>query len=158
MYDLERLESTIAHGVDWVPNTNGKYPPCLPKYWFYTPCCVQLAADTFQIPISVYPDIDESVNRNNNSGPPLLYVPFSGPKPKQEPLPLLMQFVSGNHWSTLRMNKSIKMDWPVIENFVIEACRKMGQTQDLRKRTWRYLSIKKPDNSGSKQPETIILD
>ncbi|KAI8146850.1 hypothetical protein BJV82DRAFT_368885 [Fennellomyces sp. T-0311] len=158
MYDPTRLKDTATYGLDFIPNLDGKYPACPQSYWSYTPGCTQLAADTFRIPVAVYPDTDQKLSRRN-SGPPLLYLPFEGPIPKAKPLPIVMQYISGCHWSTLQMNRAIKMDWPVIERSIVLACQEMGQTKDLRKIIWRYLSIKKAvceDNLNASAP--IVLD
>lgn len=114
MFDLERLERSVSSGLEAI-DSGRKVSFCPLEYWFSTPQCAQLAVDTYRVPTVVYPCNVTLLPNGNFIEPPLLYLPFEGPKDKKKkkniPQPLVLQHVGGCHWGTVKINKKLKLEW-----------------------------------------------
>lgn len=121
---------------------------CPLEYWFTAPGCIQLAADTYNRPVALYPSTAERSPTDPNSyiNPPLLFLPFDGPSStSNRPLPpIIMQHNNNNHWITLELKQVRLMKWPIIERGIQLAYESSGKNpRSLRKHMWRHLDIKK---------------
>lgn len=83
MFDLERLERSVSSGLEAI-DSGRKVSFCPLEYWFSTPQCAQLAVDTYRVPTVVYPCNVTLLPNGNFIEPPLLYLPFEGPKDKKK--------------------------------------------------------------------------
>lgn len=81
------------------------------EYYFSSPDCAQLAADTFLRPIAVF--LSESVKEDPATFFPLITYKNEEYILKEKPQPLIIQHVNGNHWITLSMRRARKMTWPL---------------------------------------------
>lgn len=83
------------------------------KYWFISPACAQLAADTYQVPLAVFVEKTYG-DMNNFTYLPLLSQDLTAVSNKNlSKSPLLLQRVNQNHWVTLIMRRALKMVWPL---------------------------------------------
>ncbi|KAG0165309.1 hypothetical protein DFQ28_008972 [Apophysomyces sp. BC1034] len=142
-YDIDELRTVVSYGRDLVK----PYPPCPMDYWFVSPCFVQLAADTYEIPIAVYSN-DESRNMTGDLVyHPLLDMPHIRPTRSIRPIPVVLHHVNHYHWATVDFVKSIEMIWPKIDYFS-EEMNKQLNPGNLIRTFCRYLSIKKDKKSN----------
>ncbi|KAF7720455.1 hypothetical protein EC973_008517, partial [Apophysomyces ossiformis] len=133
-YPVEQLRKIVEYGhkLD-KPSKNAPSPGCGYEYWFDSSICVQLACDTFNVPIAVFSDAGKRAVTTDEGEemvdihPPVLHLPYNGPiDQKKPPSPLVMHFVHGNHWATVVMKRSRKMVWPPIYYKHKEVCAKLG--------------------------------
>ena len=147
-YPVEELQEIIAMGHNYEAAKHG-HLPCPQKYWFDAAYCVQLACDTFRVPIAVYTDVRRMVKTTDGEDKevpfqdPTLYLPYKGPPEGSRPLPLVLHHVHGNHWATVAMKRSKKMIWPKVNFWHYRACKEMG-IDDRVKSVWnRFLTFQK---------------
>lgn len=145
--DMESGKMRVCSGLERVIGSNvTKAHESGTDKWMQSPECVQVAADTFQRPVVVYPSAEYN-------GYAMTYLPvFKNkavkPFPGATPLPIVLQNVSGNHWFTFDMKRSIKVKWPVISAAHTAAMTRLGHKDDMIKSFWnRHLTFNKhPDN------------
>lgn len=136
----EQIEQILSYGIG---NAEDAACFCPTVYWFRSPECVQIAADTYRRPIAVYPDNDrKKPGSEEYAYAPLLYVPFKGPT-QEKSSPIIMQHSNGNHWVTVDIKRRLKMEWPCISSSEIKAYKSMGNSGNLRKTIRRHLQIVK---------------
>lgn len=121
---------------------------CPSEYWFNAPGCVQLAADTCNRPVALYPSTAERTPTDPDSYiiPHLLFLPFDGPtSASNRPLPpIILQQNNNNHWIMLELKQVRLMKWPVIDRGIQLAYQSSGENpRSLRQHLWRHLDIRK---------------
>lgn len=135
--EIDVIEKALSFAL------SGEVPDFCPSdYWFVNPGCSQIAADTYKRPVAVYSSRFNKDRYGEYCDTPLLFLPFKEPKDKLSPI--VMQFVGRDHWSTVKIRRPLTIEWPVIHWPLIDACKAIGDSRDLRKHVWRNLKIKKP--------------
>ncbi|KAI7860653.1 hypothetical protein BDC45DRAFT_529284 [Circinella umbellata] len=76
---------------------------CCKEYWFDLAFDIQVAANTFSLPLTSYSD---SIYDSE------LYLPYD--IPAQQPLPEIIYLVHGNHFQTIRTKRFPRMTWPPV--------------------------------------------
>ncbi|CAO3629256.1 unnamed protein product [Mucor hiemalis] len=107
------------------------------------PECAQLASCTFGRPIPCY-----DLRHEPQTYLPILPPAKIDPPPGERPLPLLLYFVSGCHFMTLQLKRSIKIAWPIVNTNHTFFMESLGKDDMI-----------KPENIISQtQPVVIKLD
>ncbi|KAG2192281.1 hypothetical protein INT47_006914, partial [Mucor saturninus] len=110
--------------------------------WLLAPECAQLAADTFQRPVAIYPS--SLYKGHGQTFLPVFQNENVRPSPGPSPLPIVLQNVHGNHWITFNMKRSIKVAWPWISTLHHNAMERLGHQDDKVKSFWnKHLTFKK---------------
>lgn len=153
-YDIDKLERIVTYGIrnekgDKTINLQKPYH-CSMDYWFLAPECAQLAACTFNRPVSVYFAQDA-----------ITFLPvFPQEKMKVSVAPLMMHIVTTrggdkpNHWVTMKLRRSIKLKWPAIDAYHQGVMSALGKPNDIR--FWqKSISFKK---RKQRQSEKIVVE
>ncbi|CAO3657683.1 unnamed protein product [Mucor hiemalis] len=159
-FNLERCKRVICSGIEAVAESLKLAPPeeTIQIKWFCSPECSQIAADTFGVPIAVYPVgrdednssiyfpvFDRQVYKPKPESIPLPPVPNPGPKP----LPLVLINNFNMHWFTLKMKRSIKVTWPRVNVVHSSAMRRAGYDDDRIKSFWNlFLTFAKDEDQN----------
>ncbi|KAI7859004.1 hypothetical protein BDC45DRAFT_602421 [Circinella umbellata] len=98
LYDA--LLQRMAYGVAPQLRTRSA---CCKEYWFDLAFDIQVAANTFSLPLTSYSD---SIYESE------LYLPYD--IPAQQPLPEIIYLVHGNHFQTIRTKRFPRMTWPPV--------------------------------------------
>lgn len=142
---VDELIETVCYGIEKeIGNliiSSEKNLSAASEYWFNSPDCAQLAADTYQAPLAVF-----SEKQHGNYGTTFLPLLNESktviPKKHRRKTPLLLQRVDQNHWVTLIMRKAIKMTWPLpMLSMYQEACKSMGLEANFKKSPWNKIMI-----------------
>jgi hypothetical protein len=96
MYDVARLWNILESTAS----------PCSKEYWFASPDCCQLAADTFGVPI-VHCDA-------TNDSHDYLFFPMELPPPARRKNPIILCLLNNDHYVTVECNVDFNMKWPRI--------------------------------------------
>lgn len=120
-------------------------------YWFMVPECAQLAACTFGRPIASY-----DLRHEPQTYLPILPPAKIDPPPGERPLPLLLYFVSGCHFITLQLKRSIKIVWPIVNTNHAFFMESLGKN-DMIKSFWnRHLTFKKTKITSKSDTSTLF--
>ncbi|KAG2191497.1 hypothetical protein INT47_005966, partial [Mucor saturninus] len=110
--------------------------------WLLAPECAQLAADTFQRPVAIYPS--SLYKGHGQTFLPVFQNKNVRPSPGPSSLPIVLQNVHGNHWITFNMKRSINVAWPWIRTLHHNAMQRLGHQDDKVKSFWnKHLTFKK---------------
>ncbi|CAG8817147.1 21648_t:CDS:2, partial [Gigaspora margarita] len=100
--------------------------PCSPSYWFLSPNCAQLAANTFSVPITIFDELN---------GQSMLFFPLDAPLRHRKNL-IILHLINGNHIVYIDMKNYAKVSWPMVNSQHIPICRRYGlsnNSPDIRK-------------------------
>ena len=89
-FQIERLEETIKKGMKKKEIAE----------WFYGPDCAQVVADTYGVPVCVYPSAELEHSAVN---PPLTFLPLELPKHKSKPVAIHLQNGHNLHWYAISL-------------------------------------------------------
>ena len=147
LYD--ELLQRMAYGVAPQLRTRSA---CRKEYWFDLAFDIQVAANTFNLPLASYSDsIHESA----------LYLPYD--IPAGQPLPEIIYFVHGNYFQTIRTKRFPRMIWPPVSPKSLAIWESRGRDPKLYKAAWKYIHREKypvaqnSDETG-KNPMTLEGD
>lgn len=129
-----RLMTSLEYGLtDETSMERNNFCPM--QYWFDGSTMARVAADAFCRPVAIF----ETCNKPCN--PPRFILPFSPPIEGAKPAPLILHLV-GNHFYSLVMKPSIRVEWPAVPQYHQQAWHEM-EVPAHYKTTWRYLHMKK---------------
>lgn len=96
-----------------------------PKYWFSSPDCAQVLANTYCVPVCIYPDTSP-----NNMTVPLTYLPLNLPrKLTNKPNPIHIQNINGCNWGAVKFKQSHSKS-PIVYSLYFNIA---GKEEDYRK-------------------------
>lgn len=158
-FKIDECITAICSGLEKVVGSNVVVPEEIGlRKWFMSPECSQVAACTFQRPVACYSN--ESSKGYASTFLPVLKNKDVFPNSGLSPLPIVMQNVSNSHWVTLKMKRSIKIKWPIVNIYHSNATKLAGFSDDKIKSFWnRHLTFKKyvPSEQTGKYNIHIIL-
>ena len=104
-FDVERLRTVVATGLDKKE---------MPE-WFYGPDCAQLVADTYSIPVCIYPSAEQE---HPGINPAITYLPLNVPKSKSKPVAIHIQNGHNVHWYAIRLGIN-QSNLPPVYNYYL---------------------------------------
>jgi hypothetical protein len=152
LFNVDVLEKIVNFGIEVEKGSKGisiaKPYSCGSSFWFLAPECAQLTACTFNRPVAIY-----------YTGTAITYLPVL-PADKTKPVvaPLLLHIVKTfalnefNHWITMKLKRSIKIKWPVIDAMRSDALLALNKPNDIS--FWvKRLSFHKRNDKDEEQRE-----
>ena len=102
--ERRRLQGLIERGSEWVEKDGGARL----ADWFRTPECAQVVADTYGVPVVVFPNVA-------SNGEAVSFLPLEMPLQTRSkpPSPFVLQNISGSHWVCLKFKHTCK-SWPTV--------------------------------------------
>ncbi|KAG2226498.1 hypothetical protein INT45_014242 [Circinella minor] len=121
---------------------------CCKEYWFNLALDIQVAANSFSLPLASYSD---SIHESE------LHLPYG--IPARQPLPEIMYFVRGDHFQTIRTKIFPRMIWPPVSPKSLAIWESRRRDPKIHKAAWKYIHRKKyPIVQTGKPPITVEDD
>ncbi|KAI9325958.1 hypothetical protein BD770DRAFT_457522, partial [Pilaira anomala] len=163
----DRLKKVVCFGIEEIIESNsGQKDIAAPlQYWFYSPGCTQLAADTFRRLVATYTDVVVEKDEDPVIFFPFLYTNYyhvtNEGSEAYSPAPVVLHNIAGNHWITFKMKKSVKMLWPRPHSrFWKHMCEKMRKDPNFKRSLWYTILhfVPKPKFTPARVEDAIDLE
>ena len=139
-FQLDRLEDTLRKGLKKTDIAG----------WFYGPDCAQLVADTYNIPVCLYPS---SEAEHPSINPALTFLPLNLPKTKSKPVAIHIQNSLNLHWYAIKLGVN-QTNLPTVYHHYFNIDGKLEEYESYWNKWHQFRKKSKSDT----RPETNTIE